>query len=321
MKFSILLFFLLDQIFSRKFNFLFNPRPIIGILSQSSFTSVYPSSKYSYVFSAYVKFLESSGARVVPIHYDSSEEELEMMVNAINGLMIPGGPTIWVDEKTKTEFNQFAKAGQYLLKLAIAKNLKGTYFPVWGTCLGHEVLLTTIANEPNIMFHYNSLNIRLKLNLSNAARSKLYNSIDKDLLEYIQTEEALFFNHNYALDIVKFYDNKILSDLFFITSTVTNHEGKEYISSIEGKHLPFYGVQYHPEKTRFDWNETLDISRTPKDIKVSQNFGNFFINEARKNNQHFSGKKAEHQYSIHQYSSLFLNGSIAEYYFFKNRKF
>lgn len=35
-------------------------------------------------------FLESAGARVVPIHYNLPDNELEKAINSINGLYIPG---------------------------------------------------------------------------------------------------------------------------------------------------------------------------------------------------------------------------------------
>lgn len=310
MKIIFFVFSLFVQLFSRKFRFLSNPRPIIGIISEPSFSSYYPRSEYSFIASSYVKFLESSGARVVPIHYDSSEEELKMMLDKVNGLLIPGGGGIDI----------LARAGQFLLNLAIEKNINGVYFPIWGTCLGHEIIINGLTNETNLLSFYNSINVRLKLRLTNVEKSKVYNSIDKDLLEYIENEEVLFFSHNYALDIERFYENKILRDFFFITSTVQNHEGKKYISSIEGKNFPIYGIQYHPEKSPFEWNESLNISRDPKAIRLSQNYGNFIVNEAKKNDQHFFDKEEEDLYSIHQFSSIFLDGGYTECYFFKNKK-
>lgn len=309
MKSLIFIFFLLTNIFSRKFRFFPNDRPIIGILSHRSYTSFYPPSEYSFIASSYVKFLESSGAQVVPIHYDSPEEELKMMLDKINGLLIPGGSAI-----------ETFIAGKYLLNLAIEKNLKGTYFPVWGTCLGHETIIIGIANDSNIMSKYNAHNVRLKLILRSPKKSKLYNSFDRDLVEYIQNEEVLYFSNDYALDIEVFNKNKMLKDFFIITSTVINNEGIEFISSIEGKYLPIYGVQYHPEKSPYEWSKNLDINRNPKAMRLSQNYGNFFVNEAKKNNQHFADKAEEHRYLIHQFSSIFVDSTYTECYFFKNRE-
>lgn len=47
-----------------------NDRPIIGILSQETFSvnKYFPGENYeSYIAASYVKFIESAGARVIPV--------------------------------------------------------------------------------------------------------------------------------------------------------------------------------------------------------------------------------------------------------------
>jgi len=56
-------------------------------------------------------------------------------------LLIPGG---------EAEFNVtggYATAGLELIRLAKKKNDAGVYFPVWGTCLGFELLFAFSANH------------------------------------------------------------------------------------------------------------------------------------------------------------------------------
>ena len=45
----------------------------------------------SYIMSAYVRFMESSGARVVPIIYDESFDDIKEKLSHIDGLLFPGG--------------------------------------------------------------------------------------------------------------------------------------------------------------------------------------------------------------------------------------
>jgi len=49
-----------------------NDRPIYGILTQPFDNNPY-SYNSSYIAASYVKFIEGSGGRVVPIHWDSGE--------------------------------------------------------------------------------------------------------------------------------------------------------------------------------------------------------------------------------------------------------
>ena len=72
-----------------------NGRPIIGILAQDiqdDLTGSLANVPYtSYISASYVKFVESGGARVVPILINQPDEYYEMIFQSINGMMIPGG--------------------------------------------------------------------------------------------------------------------------------------------------------------------------------------------------------------------------------------
>lgn len=51
----------------------------------------YPSGGNSYFPASYVKWLESGGARVVPIPYDSAPADLSALLKQINGALFTGG--------------------------------------------------------------------------------------------------------------------------------------------------------------------------------------------------------------------------------------
>lgn len=70
-----------------------NDRPVIGILTQAireAWKDDFPN-KSTLLSASYVKFIESAGARVVPIHVGKNAEYYEMMFNKTNGLLLPGG--------------------------------------------------------------------------------------------------------------------------------------------------------------------------------------------------------------------------------------
>ena len=72
-----------------------NERPIIGILSQDLSSedraSINNSNYTSYIAASYVKFVESGGARVVPILINQPDDYYQMIFRSTNGLLIPGG--------------------------------------------------------------------------------------------------------------------------------------------------------------------------------------------------------------------------------------
>jgi len=73
-----------------------NNRPIIGILTQpgnGGYGDVAEDlqNKTQYIAASYVKFVESGGARVVPIFYNSTKDQLDQLFDSINGILLPGG--------------------------------------------------------------------------------------------------------------------------------------------------------------------------------------------------------------------------------------
>ena len=81
--------------------------------------------------------------------------------------------------------------------------------------------------------------------------------------------------------------------------------GFEFISTIEHRFYPFYGVQFHPEKNLYEWVRNKNISHSAHAILASQYFSDFFVNEARKSNHHFKDAKTEDQYVIYNFQATF----------------
>ena len=59
-------------------------RPVIGVLSQPQ------DEQSTYIAGSYISYLEMSGARVIPVFSDSSEEEHRSLFSRLNGLLVPG---------------------------------------------------------------------------------------------------------------------------------------------------------------------------------------------------------------------------------------
>lgn len=61
-----------------------------------------------------------------------------------NRVLLPGGATYF------NQSNGYYDAGRIIYEIAIDMNRNGVYFPIWGTCLGMELLvyLSANSNEP-----------------------------------------------------------------------------------------------------------------------------------------------------------------------------
>lgn len=104
-----------------------------------------------------------------------------------------------------------------------------------------------------------------------------------------------------------FGENEKLSNFFSILSTNVAENGAEFVSTIEGqliilcelikqsfhpnqychyaafffpgKKFPFYGVQWHPEVNRFQWNPKMNFPHSQHAVQLSSLLAEFFINE------------------------------------------
>lgn len=54
-----------------------------------------PQNNRSYIAAGYVKWIESAGARAVPIRFYASDGELRRIFQSINGLVFPGGVSLF----------------------------------------------------------------------------------------------------------------------------------------------------------------------------------------------------------------------------------
>ena len=113
-------------------------KPVIGILSQTLEDSMAADPRYegytSYISSTYVRWIESAGARVVPITSEESLESVADKLSKLNGVVLPGGGG---DYNTTAEFI-FNKVKEY--------NDNGMFYPLWGTCYGYEHIVGFTAS-------------------------------------------------------------------------------------------------------------------------------------------------------------------------------
>ena len=66
---------------------------------------------------------------------------------------------------------------------------------------------------------------------------------------------------------------------YLLLSSSYDDNGVEYVSTVEHKILPFYGVQWHPEINLFEWSYS-SIPHTWPAIQAAQYIGNFFVEQS-----------------------------------------
>ncbi|XP_052861337.1 gamma-glutamyl hydrolase A-like isoform X1 [Anopheles cruzii] len=280
-----------------------NDQPVVGILSQELsylMTQNYGDQGYdSYIAASYVKFVEGAGARVVPIWINQPPEYYEEIMGNLNGVLLPGGAT-WFNQS-----NGYADAGHHIYDIARRFNDNGDYFPVWGTCLGFELLTYLAANGTDHRAHCNSSSQALALNFKDDFRkSRLFAQAPNDVVEILANEAVTANFHQFCITETNLTEYG-LSDEWRVMSVNRDWNGMEFISTIEHKTYPFYGIQFHPEKNTYEWIANKNIPHTANAVRASQYFADFFIGESRRSDHRFPSEAQLERNVIYNYQPTF----------------
>ncbi|SPP87021.1 gamma-glutamyl hydrolase [Drosophila guanche] len=294
--------------------------PIIGVLTQEVFSngliSQHFENKTSYIAASYVKYLESAGARVVPIWIGRNRSYYEDLMHKINGVLLPGGAT-WFNQT-----NGYADAGEHLLQLALQLNDNGTFMPVWGTCLGMELLAYKLANGTDHRINCRGTGMALPMELKeDYKQSRLFNASNEAVVALMVKENVTYHWHQFCYTEADFARN-LLNKSWRVVSVNSDLDGIEFISAMEHTKYPFYGVQFHPEKPLFEFVKP-SIPHSPAAVLSGQYFADFFVNEARKSPQSFANATEEARVLIYNYKPEYtsiLGSTYVQQYLFTDKE-
>ncbi|XP_071796479.1 gamma-glutamyl hydrolase-like [Asterias amurensis] len=288
-----------------------NNRPIIGVLSQTT-SGHFTQFGRAYIAASYVKYLESAGARVVPILVHQPDEYYKKMFNSLNGVLFPGGG------QSDLLKSGYGKAGRLFYEMSIKSlDAKEDYFPVWGTCLGMELLSMLTANK-DLLKDTDGAPVSLPLLFEkDFQKSKMYSAAPESIINTLKTENVTLNHHHLSLTPTNFSKNAALTGFYRVLSTSLDIKGVEFISSLEAYKYPIYGVQFHPEKNCFEWKDD-NIDHSQDAVKVTQYFADFIVSEARKSNHAFKTEAEANSFLIYQYTPVYISNvsSFEQAYFF-----
>ncbi|KAA0711901.1 Gamma-glutamyl hydrolase [Triplophysa tibetana] len=264
----------------------FNYRPIIGILAQENLDDDTHAQGSSYIAASYVKHLESAC------------------------LLLPGG-------NVDIEKSQFTRLAKIFYDLAIKANDASDYFPIWGTCQGFQQL-TVLTSNKNLLTLTDTKAVTLPLTFTpGSPNSRLFKRFPKDLLQSLAEENITSNFHSWSLSLKNYSRNAKLKRFYRVLTT--NTDGKtDFISTMEAYRYPFYAVQWHPEKSPFEWIEKAGMVHTLSAIKAAFYTAHFFISEAMKNHHRFPSQSEEEKALIYNHQPNFngLNSIFMQNYYF-----
>ncbi|KAH8295751.1 hypothetical protein KR018_006802 [Drosophila ironensis] len=294
--------------------------PIIGVLTQEVYTdgliSRHFENKTSYIAASYVKYLEGAGAQVVPIWIGRNRSYYEDLMQKINGVLLPGGST-WFNQS-----NGYADAGEHIIQLAVELNDRGTFMPVWGTCLGMELLVYKLAKGTEHRIDCKGQGIALPMEFKeDYATSRLFGSISDEVVDLMVKQNVTYHWHMFCYTEKDFAQDG-LNETWRVISLNHDQNGIEFISTMEHIKYPFYGVQFHPEKPLYEFVRA-SIPHTSAAVVSGQFFADFFVNEARKSTQSFPNATEAALSLIYNYKPEYtsiLGSTYVQQYLFTNKE-
>ncbi|TQD80270.1 hypothetical protein C1H46_034168 [Malus baccata] len=220
-----------------------NYRPVIGILSHpgdGASGRLSNASTASYIAASYVKFVESAGARVIPLIYNEPPDILFQKLDLVNGVLFTGG---------------WAKSGLYydvaerIFKKIIEKNDAGDHFPLYAICLGFELLAMIISKNKKILETFSAVDVASTLQFTENAviEGTVFQRFPSDLLKKLSTDCLVMQNHKYGISPERLMENENLSSFFKILTTCTDEDDKVYVSTVHAYNYPVTAFQWHPE--------------------------------------------------------------------------
>eukprot|EP01127_Copromyxa_protea_P014451 TRINITY_DN4025_c0_g1_i1.p1 TRINITY_DN4025_c0_g1~~TRINITY_DN4025_c0_g1_i1.p1 ORF type:complete len:326 (-),score=72.71 TRINITY_DN4025_c0_g1_i1:71-1048(-) len=257
-----------------------NLRPIIGVLAEPPTDGPGVPPEKSHFPAEYVRWLSAAGARVAVLRYDMDEATLKFLFDSVNGILFTGG------EDSLLPSTQYFQTAQKLYSWAVEANSRGDFFPLWGTCQGFQLLSVLAAEDQSILLHnhFDSTNYSIPIVPTEKAKSsRLFNGLRPETIVTLTTKNATQNLHHDGVLPTSYTTNAKLAAVFDLLSVNTDRKGVPFGSTMEGKKLPFYATQWHPERNQFDWGLQEDLDKSPDALLAMQDLANFYVSETRKN--------------------------------------
>lgn len=236
-----------------------------------------------------------------------TEDQLENLFNSINGVLLPGGAVSIYD-------SPYERTGKTLFNLAKQANDAGDIFPIWGTCLGFELLCQLVAYDKHVMSSVDGVDFSVPLNFSEGYKSsRLFRSALDEIITYLKTKDVTYNHHHYGLTTETYSRDKNLNKFYSCLSTNRGKKGKQFVSTIEAYNYPIFGVQWHPEKNAFEWFPKVAINHSKEAILITQYIADFFVNQARLSGHRFSNKEDEDAALIYHHNPVFCDPDITHF--------
>ena len=124
----------------------------------------------------------------------------------INGVLFTGGAINLHDDdgnyflNNSSGYPPFTKTAITIFEKAKKLNDNGIHFPIWGTWMGHQLLMFIVSQDPNFLSKTKSHDTQDKLvfQFKDKAESKLFSDFPIELLNSAEAKNILYWKFIYS---------------------------------------------------------------------------------------------------------------------------
>ncbi|KAF4672116.1 hypothetical protein FOL47_000887 [Perkinsus chesapeaki] len=221
-----------------------------------------------------VKFLESTGSQVVPIH--EKDPDLESVLSRLSGVYLPDGVL-------DIDFDQpYEQAALRIYNYAKKRHSENDPFPLIGVGRGYHLLAALAAGTPDVISKdpRNTPNVALPLRIVDDGGDML-GSLPLNVKEILQTKAVRHNDQMYGVLPEMWERFPGLNEQFLMTSTTKDPvSGKIFSATMESRSgkAPMYGIEWHPGTVPYVWIPGYEsiLMKTRQLFQVTSAFGLFF---------------------------------------------
>jgi gamma-glutamyl hydrolase len=234
--------------------------------------------------SYYVRWLEASGIRVVPLIWNASWTERKAVLDSVNGALFPGGGL------GGDAFTEYVGNATQIFNYATERNALGDAFFLWGTCQGFQVLGVIALQDPSVLkcIYRGTDPSMLPLDFTSyQPESTMFGQRAEspvNIVGILQNQNSTLNWHSCGINPSDLNAN--FNNIFKVISTNVDLNGLPFISAYESTTNNFFATQFHPERILYEFSDDI-IGHTPDDILVSHYLSMFIAARLKLNNHSY----------------------------------